>query len=316
MQEFMANDFTRSFSEFERSFLDYMKHERAASRHTLTAYQTDLDEFFTIVTNNSLSLRGKEEDIASLRRYLRILSAKTDENGKTLSTTSIGRKLATVRSFLRYLVREGIFKYNAARHIKTPKREKRLPSVASERSIEKVLTKPEVSEPEGARDAAILELLYSSGLRRSELCGINLTDIDLRQKTVRVLGKGNKERIVPIGEKAVGAIEHYRSARSKWEKITDREALFLLSNGKRLTPRMVYHIVVKYFRGIPDARAAHPHMLRHTFATHLLDRGAEIRAVQEMLGHSSLATTQRYTHLTVDRLKQAYDSAHPRSDTE
>ena len=324
----MTKSFAESFPEYADRFFDHLKHERAASSHTLIAYRNDLSEFAEILSTSNLTLNGSHDDIAALRRYLRLLSMKQDEKGATLSAVSISRKLAAVRSFLKFLVGQGIFTYNAARHIRVPKKQKLLPDVMSERAVASALEKPETATAIGSRDAAILELLYSSGLRRSELCGINLSDIDLHHKTVRILGKGNKTRIVPIGEKAIIAIKHWVKMRgggisvsdSQSEHkqglrvpVTDSNALFLLSNGKRLTPRVVHYIVVKYFRGSGDTASPHPHMLRHSFATHLLDNGAEIRAVQEMLGHSSLATTQGYTHLTIDRLKNAYDSAHPRA---
>ncbi len=310
----MSQSFIESFPELRDRFFDHLQHERASSAHTLTAYQNDLKEFAEIISTSNLTLNGTHDDIATLRRYLRLLSMKRDEKGATLSAVSVGRKIAAVRSFLKFLVGQGVFSYNAARHIRTPKKEQRLPDVVSERAVATALDSPDVSTPMGSRDAAILELLYSSGLRRSELCGINFTDIDLESGTVRILGKGNKVRIVPIGEKAVAAIRQYIIARSEWKKIVDTNALFLNANGKRLSPRMVHTVVVKYFRGSGESDAPHPHMLRHSFATHLLDNGAEIRAVQEMLGHSSLATTQKYTHLTIDRLKQVYDKAHPRSE--
>jgi site-specific recombinase XerD len=202
---------------------------------------------------------------------------------------------------------------NAGRLIKSPKGAKRLPGVFSERAASEALAKPDLTTPVGLRDGAMLELLYSSGLRRAEIAGISMTDINLKDGTVRILGKGNKIRIVPVGSQAVKAIQNYIQARAEFENIQDKSALFLLVNGKRMTPGAVYHIVQKYFRDTQDVGRSHPHMLRHSFATHLLDGGAEIRAVQEMLGHSSLRTTQRYTHLTVSRLKEAYDSAHPRS---
>lgn len=296
------------------AFLDYMRHERGASEHTLLAYGSDLNEFICVLEKNELRLRGSRDDIAVIRRYIRAIGA-AGENGESLKSTSVGRKLAVVRSFLKYLVARGIYSYNAARHIRTPKKEKRLPDVTSERTIAKVLGQ-EVTTPEEIRNKAVVELLYSSGLRRSELCGINLSDIDLQKRVVRVTGKGNKQRIVPIGDEAVNSLEKYRTERSRWNVIADRDALFLLRSGKRITPRMIHYIVQKMFVGTSDTDAPHPHMLRHSFATHLLDRGAEIRAVQEMLGHSSLATTQQYTHLTIDRLKQVYDSSHPRSDEE
>jgi site-specific recombinase XerD len=159
---------------------------------------------------------------------------------------------------------------------------------------------------------AVLELLYSSGLRRSELANINTGDLDFRKGTVRILGKGNKTRIVPLGEKAMNVLQQYHQNRAKFEG-SEKKAFFLLEDGRRMTPRVVYYITQKYFRGASDVASPHPHMLRHSFATHLLDHGAEIRAVQEMLGHASLSTTQRYTHVTSSRLKQVYDKAHPRS---
>ena len=270
---------------------------------------------------------------------------------KTIKASSIGRKLAAVRSFVKFLVKQGIFAFNAARLLKTPKAEKHLPNVVSERAMADVLRKDEGermkdegnSSPPSSfilhpsslgefphpslstRDRAVLELLYSSGLRRSELCSIDLSELDLKARTVRVLGKGSKQRIVPIGTKAVEAIKAYLNSPSYGAERNRRglggggageQPLFLLKNGKRLTPRMVYDIVSKAFANQPDMPRAHPHMLRHTTATHLLDHGADLRAVKEILGHESLRTTQRYTHLTVERMKSVYDQAHPRSGTE
>jgi integrase/recombinase XerC len=236
---------------------------------------------------------------------------------------------------VKFLVKQGIFEFNAARLLKTPKAEKQLPNVVSERAMADVLAqrkdegggmKDEAvrmkDETLSLRDRAVLELLYSSGLRRSELCSIDLSELDLKARTVRVLGKGSKQRIVPIGAKAIQAIKEYLNSPSSDKRrglgggAVKGQPLFLLKNGKRLTPRMVYSIVSKAFEGLPDIPRAHPHMLRHTAATHLLDHGADLRAVKEILGHESLRTTQRYTHLTVERMKSVYDQAHPRSGTE
>jgi site-specific recombinase XerD len=296
------------------SFLDHLIHERAASKGTIGTYRADLEEFLKILSDEKLEIEGTQSDIYPLREYLRILSETKNKHGKHLVSQSVSRKLSTVRSFLRYLTNQGIFQMNAARLIKSPKGAKRLPGVMTERIASQALAKPDLSTASGKRDKAMLELLYSSGLRRAELAGIGLKDINLSDGTVRILGKGNKIRIVPVGEKAIEATNSYLSVRSEIGEVQDKQALFLLNNGKCMTPGAVYHIVKKYFRGIPESGKAHPHKLRHSFATHLLDHGAEIRAVQEMLGHSSLRTTQRYTHLTIDRLKQAYDSAHPRSE--
>lgn len=309
----MAADFSTTFATWLQQFLDHLTHERGASDLTLGTYRADLEEFSRIVKSEGLELVGKHEDLHVIRAYLAVLSEQQTRNGKPVARASISRKLSTLRSMLRFLVHQEIFEFNAARLIKTPTGERRLPTVVSERAADAALSAPDLSTPEGNRDAAILELLYSSGLRRAELAGINIADIDLKKRTVRVMGKGHKLRVVPVGTKAAKAIERYRTYRNEFGEHQDPAALFLLADGRRLTPGMVYHIVRKYFKGSGELSRSHPHMLRHSCATHLLDHGAEIRAVQEVLGHSSLRTTQRYTHLTVDRLKKAYDDAHPRS---
>ncbi|HET9136912.1 MAG TPA: tyrosine-type recombinase/integrase [Candidatus Kapabacteria bacterium] len=296
-------------------FLDYLKHERAATDGTLATYRADLEEFAAILTSEGLALNGTHDDLYILREWLAILSERETKTGDLVVRGSIARKLSTVRSMLRYLVNQGTFNFNAAKLIKSPKGERRLPTVVSERIADTALSAPDPGNAEGIRDAAILELLYSSGLRRAELAGIDIADVEIEEGTVRVLGKGRKIRIVPIGTKARQAIKAYLEHRSELGTSRNPKALFLLSNGKRMTPGMVYHIVRKYFSS-SDMTRSHPHMLRHSAATHLLDHGADIRAVQEILGHSSLRTTQRYTHLTLDRLKQAYDTAHPRSEAE
>jgi integrase/recombinase XerC len=351
-------DFYSDFPKWLRSFLEYLEHEREASPKTIEAYEGDLVDLYRILKSERLLLAGSHDDLYALRRYLHVLSEQTThhpasplkgrgdgnvKNGKEnkLKASSIGRKLAAVRSFVKFLVKQGIFEFNAARLLKTPKAEKNLPNVVSERAMADVLAREkdegrrmkdegEESSYENPsslslRDRAVLELLYSSGLRRSELCSIDLSELDLKARTVRVLGKGSKQRIVPIGTKAVEAIKEYLKERKNPLPLGgegsvrgrfDPNALFLLKNGKRLTPRMVYDIVSKAFANQPDMPRAHPHMLRHTTATHLLDHGADLRAVKEILGHESLRTTQRYTHLTVERMKSVYDQAHPRSGTE
>lgn len=295
---------------YASAYLDHLRYERAASEHTLTAYQHNLNEFLAFLQKRDRSLAGTREDVSLLREYVRSFASVSD--GKSQSPATVNRKLAVIRSFLRYLVRKELLAYNAGRHIRTAKKKKSLPTVTTERHISQILNTIAGDTPESIRDAAIVELIYSSGLRRSEVCGINLGDIDFTKQTVRVTGKGNKQRIVPVGANAVAAIERYLTVRSHWHHITDPAALFLLTNGKRITPRMIYYIVRKYFSTGTDGSTIHPHTLRHSFATHLLDRGAELRAVQEMLGHSSLETTQQYTHVTIDRLKVAYNAAHPR----
>jgi integrase/recombinase XerC len=343
-------DFYTDFPRWLRAFLEYLEHEREASPKTIEAYEGDLVDLYRILKSERLVLAGTYDDLKVLRRYLQILSAQSltghaSRDGK-MKASSIGRKLAAIRSFIKFLVKREIFEFNAARLLKTPKAEKRLPNVASERVMAEVLkqeagpiandariTGEEEKNPGeqdshslSLRDRAVIELLYSSGLRRSELCSIDLSELDLTARTVRVLGKGGKQRIVPIGTKAAEAIGDYlkesntttieRSPTHRKGSSAEGNPLFLLKNGQRLTPRMVYHIVSTAFENQPDLPRAHPHMLRHTMATHLLDRGADLRAVKEILGHESLRTTQRYTHLTIERMKSVYDQAHPRSGTE
>ncbi len=307
----MEYDFYKEFPRWLRSFLEYLEHERDASPKTIEAYEGDLVDLYRILKSEHLQLRGTHDDLAVLRRYLMVLS-EADDSGHRMKASSVGRKLAAARSFIKFLVRTGVFEFNAARLIRTPKSEKRLPNVVSERTMAAVLAPTDSLGLETLRDHAVLELLYSSGLRRSELTGANIRDLDLEQGTLRVLGKGMKQRVVPVGASAVDALRQYLAVRAG-HKSEDANAIFILANGRRMAPRTVYYIVSKAFANSPDVARAHPHMLRHTMATHLLDRGADLRAVKEVLGHESLRTTQRYTHLTVDRLREEYDKRHPRS---
>lgn len=304
-------DFTRDFPKWLRLFLEYLEHEREASPKTIEAYEGDLVDLYRILKSEQLVLTGTHDDLKALRRYLQVLAAPV--GGRRIKASSVSRKLAAARSLFKFLTRRGIFQFNAARLLRTPKAEKRLPNVVSERTMADVLAAPQQTDvrPRSLRDTAIVELLYSSGLRRSELCSIDIQDIDFATGTLRVTGKGAKTRVVPVGEKARAAVKAYLAERQA--NASDLRALFLLKNGSRMTPRMVHEVVRKAFEHASDVPRAHPHMLRHTAATHLLDRGADLRAVKDILGHESLRTTQRYTHLTTDRLRAAYDKAHPRS---
>ncbi len=329
-------DFYRNFPRWLRSFLEYLEHERDASPKTIEAYEGDLVDFYRILKSQRLVLNGTHDDLKAFRKYLQVLAEQAGSGGRRMKASSIGRKLAAVRSFVKFLTKQGIFQFNSARLLHTPKAEKRLPNVVSERTMAEVLSGTGAPHPpsvvagpplpagrggkvqvghelDDLRNHAVIELLYSSGLRRSELCSIDFSALDLTAATVRVMGKGAKQRVVPIGAKAVEALKEYIAVRGSRAGMPDPQAVFLLKNGARLTPRMVHAIVKKAFENAEDVPRAHPHMLRHTAATHLLDHGADLRAVKDILGHESLRTTQRYTHLTVDRLKTAYDKAHPRS---
>ncbi len=302
---------------FIDQFIHYLSLEKNASPHTCRSYRRDLEGFEDFLKSSGLVLgaEGKIEiekvNRIDIRKYLSFLHRKNRKS-------SIARKLSTLRSFFKYLVREQVIALNPAKSVSTPKVEKTLPTTLTVDEAFRLMESPQTisekssegSREKGLRDRAILELLYSSGLRVSELVGLNWNQLDLDLGIVRVMGKGRKERIVPVGAKAVRALEAYLEERGIQEA---DEPVFVNSLGGRLTARSVGRLMKKYARHSGIFRKASPHSLRHTFATHLLDAGADIREIQEMLGHSSLSTTQRYTHISTGRLMEVYDKAHPRS---
>ena len=239
----------------------------------------------------------------TIRKYLSFLHRKNKKS-------SIARKISTLRSFFKYLVREQLVTANPAKSVSTPKREKPLPSTLTVDEVFRLVESPSEEEGQKSRDRAILELLYSSGIRVSELVGLNFSQLDLELGIVKVMGKRRKERIVPVGSKAIEALNAYLEERGV---VNGEDPVFINSRGGRLTARSVGRLVKKYTGLSGIFRKISPHSLRHTFATHLLDSGADIREIQEMLGHASLSTTQRYTHLTMGKLMEVYDKAHPRS---
>ena len=288
-------------------FIHYLSAEKNASPHTCRCYQRDLEEFedFLKRARMSLSPEGAIEmvkvDRLDIRKYLSFLHRKNKKS-------SIARKLSTLRSFFKYMVKEQLTPSNPAKTVSTPKVEKFLPTTLTVDEAFRLMESPATDGR--LRDRAILELLYSSGLRVGELVGLNLSHLDLDLGIVKVMGKGRKERIVPVGLKAVQALKAYLQERGILE---GREPLFVNSRGGRLTDRSVGRLVKKYTKRSGIFRKVSPHSLRHSFATHLLDAGADIREIQEMLGHASLSTTQRYTHLSLGHLMEVYDKAHPRS---
>jgi len=290
------------FDRYVEKFIRYLEIERNASKHTLVNYSIDL---------KSLSEFLKEEpiekvDYVVLRRYLAHLKELN------LSKVSIARKIASIRSFFKFLFREGIIKNNPASSLSTPKRDKHLPKFLDEKEIVLLLESPEKEDESGLRDAAILETLYSTGIRVSELVSLNIGSVDQIGGVIKVLGKGKKERIVPIGDRALQAVRDYLRKRRLTGGKDDR-ALFFNKNGGRLTDRSVRRIINKYILKTSIQQKISPHTLRHSFATHLLDHGADLRSVQELLGHANLSTTQIYTHITTERLKSAYEKTHPRA---
>jgi integrase/recombinase XerC len=291
-------------------FIDYMSLERGASPHTCRAYRKDLELFAAFLAEKGLPTDVGVIDHLTIRLYLGHLYQE-----KQVKRTSVVRKLATLRTFFRYLKREGIVEKNPAKMVATPKGGKELPHALTVDEAFRLLTAPDNATPLGRRDHAILELLYSSGLRVGELTALNLHDLDLGGGMVRVMGKGGKERIVPIGSKATEALGTYLVRREELMK-GGRSAspyLFLNNRGGRLTARSVARIIKKYLPLGGIVMETSPHTFRHSFATHLLDAGADLRGIQELLGHASLSTTQRYTHVSSAKLMEVYDRTHPRA---
>ncbi len=286
-------------------FLDYLKKERGYSIHTVRSYEADLNQFFDFCAE---VLNGKPLERLE-RNDIRDFVGAVMRYGYTGKSTA--RKLSVLRSFFRFLTITGVLERNPARGIKGPPLEHRLPPLLTEFQVHEAL-KPLDESIRSLRDAAILETLYGSGLRASELVGLNIPDIDFEAETIRVRGKGGKERILPLGQKEAEAIQRYLAVRG----YSEEKAVFLNLKGGRLTTRSVQQIVRRALSRVSGTAATHPHALRHAFATHLLERGADLRAVQELLGHASLSSTQIYTHLTVERLRRIYDRAHPRSGAE
>jgi integrase/recombinase XerC len=294
-------------------FLEYLLTERNGSRHTLSAYRSDLEQFARFaVSNRGEDVAAADIDHLLLRHYLAALAGAGTVGRSSASAvyqkSSTGRKLAAVRAFFSWLVRIGTLSINPAELIATPKKENRLPFHLDMDQTVALIEFSDAGSKTGERDRAVLELLYSSGLRVSELTSLNIVDLDKQAGVVRVLGKGGKERIVPVGSKALHAVEGYLAMRGA---IDENAPLFLNSRGERINRRTVARIVDWYAAKIEAFRKISPHTLRHTFATHLLDGGADLRSIQELLGHASLSTTQKYTHVGLDRLMEVYDKAHP-----
>ena len=289
-------------------FINYLKAEKNYSRHTLVSYTHDLRKFYLFLGEASL----ENVDVLSLRRYLARLKEED------LSKRTVARRMAVLRTYFKFLNREGYLSKNPMGLLRSPKLDKKLPMVLDENEVVALLESPE-DDLSGRRDKAILETLYSTGLRVSELVSLNIDGIDFIGGACKVMGKGKKERICPIGDKALQSVRRYLELRQKEDfkknRKSDLKALFLNhspnSRGSRLTPVSVSRLVNKYVEQTCRKEGVSPHTLRHSFATHLLNKGADLRSVQELLGHANLSTTQIYTHVSSERLKEAYDKAHP-----
>jgi integrase/recombinase XerC len=296
------------------AFVAYIKTEKGYSEHTLRNYESDLRQFSRFVAAKRATRKcdqGLEvADYALVRSYLGGLFNKCQR-------TTIARKLSALKSFFKYLELRGLTQQNPAAEIFTPKRERYIPTYLPIDDMFALLEQPDRDNALGKRDRAILELLYSSGLRVGELVGLGVENLDLESRLVRVSGKGGKERLIPIGRKAITAIreylEHTDKIRKKMGYLKARGPLFLNYRGGRLSARNVHRMVKRYSRECGITMEISPHSIRHTFATHLLDGGADLRSIQELLGHASLSSTQKYTHVSIDKLMEVYDKSHPRS---
>ncbi|MFA4991072.1 MAG: tyrosine recombinase XerC [Candidatus Omnitrophota bacterium] len=283
-------------------FIIYLQIEKNYSKHTVTNYQIDLKEFGDSIKDKPL------EGVTHVD--VRLFLARLKE--KNFSKSSVARKMACLRSFFKFLYRDGHIKSNPAAGLSTPKLDKKLPLFLNASDAVKLLESPDPSDDTGLRDRAILETLYSSGIRVSELVGLDKDDIDFISGVLKVYGKGKKERLVPIGDKALRAIRDYLE-KSKTADMTEKKPVFLNKSKRRMSDRAVRRVVEKYIHKTALNEKVSPHTLRHSFATHMLDRGADLRSVQELLGHANLSTTQIYTHVTTERIKSIYDKVHPRA---
>lgn len=279
-------------------FLRYLEIEKNASSHTTLNYRLDLEEFRVFLKDIEI----EKVDYLFVRKYLAHLREKN------LTVRTVSRKLSSLRSFFRFLVKDGYLKTNPTDAIVSPKQEKTLPKFLTEEQTVQLIDAPDISTLKGLRDHAIFETLYSTGMRISELLGMKENDIDFISGTLKVFGKGKKERLLPIGDRAMRAIRNYLEKRD-----VSTSTVFLNKNKKPLGARGVRKVMDDYIRKISLKIHISPHTLRHSFATHLLNRGADLRCVQELLGHANLSTTQIYTHLTTDKLKSVYEKAHPRA---
>ena len=284
--------------DYIEAFIRHLEIERGVSAHTVRAYRKDLEEFSEHVNAEPVKI-----EMLDVRGFI------AEQIGKGLNKITVGRRLSSIRSFFNFLYREGHIKTNPAKLVSNPRVPKLLPRFLSVDEVFSLIEKPEGIGFLPARDRAILELLYSSGLRVAELAGLKVDDINIKESLIKIKGKGKKERIVPVGSKAIDALKSYSIERILLKG--KDSALFLNRMGTRLTDRGVRRIVVKYAKALSIQGRIGPHTLRHSFASHLLQGGADLRVIQELLGHSSLSTTQKYTHLDITHLMDIYDKAHP-----
>ena len=303
----MAPKALKNFMEQDvRSFLDFISIEKGLSRNTLLSYARDLRHYAAFL---------KKRKIGALERVTRaeITDFLLKEKDRGLSARSVSRALVAVRMLHRFLTQEGRLRQDVAQALEAPKLWKTLPDVLSVTEIEALLEAPNVRKPDGARDQACLELMYAAGLRASETAGLKLNHLSFEEGVLRVYGKGGKERFVPVGRPARQSVKRYvDGARGRWLESRAEDALFITRGGRKMSRQAVWHILKKYARRAGIQKKVSPHTLRHSFATHLLENGADLRVVQELLGHADISTTQIYTHMDKSRLKGIHQKFHPR----
>ena len=290
-------------------FIAYLKVERNYSKHTVSSYDFDLSDFMKFLTNENGVLPSIEDvDHLTIRSYLANLQERQ------LSRSTVVRRLSSLRSFYKYLCRRGYLETDPTSALSSPKIQRKLPDFLEISEIDLLLSAPDTNDILGLRDQAILELLYSTGMRVSELLSLDLSDVDHGNAIVKVRGKGKKERIIPIGRPAMSSLNNYLEKRNELAGNKSFQAIFLSERGNRIPDsKSIGRRITKYAQAVGIKKKITPHTFRHTFATHLLNAGADLRSVQELLGHTNLVTTQIYTHVTADRLKKVYEKTHPRA---
>ena len=309
----------QTFEHLMLDFLAYLEFERGLSRNTLEAYRSDLLQFGRFLAERELdALTASGGDVSDFLTDLAKGDGNTPQGGTggraPASAATLHRKAACLRSFYRHLRRENLLDNDPTAALSSPRRGTRLPEVLTRSEVQALLSSPKGNDPSSLRDRALLEVMYACGLRASEVIGLETTDIDLEEGLLRARGKGSKERVVPVGRAAVGALRYYMShGRPALVKLAPERAVFVNFRGQALTRQGLYKIVRRHALSVGLADRMSPHTLRHTFATHLLSGGCDLRSVQEMLGHADVATTQLYTHLSPDHLKDVYFRAHPRA---
>ena len=294
--------------DHKESFLQYLQTEKRYSSHTIRSYQNDLDQFFLYLSQNDMPVTPSEITSHNLRAWI------VSMMDKDIASVTVHRKISCLRVFFRYLRKEGIVKNDPLEKVVLPKRKKTLPVFVGEEALDKLLDDYDFGNDfSGLRNRTIVEMLYLTGMRRAELIGLQIKDVDLRESTVKVTGKRNKQRIIPLTKPFTERIEDYLKARIEFAGEISSDWFFITDKGNKLYDKFVYNLVRGYLSMVTTIEKRSPHILRHTFATHMLNRGADLNSIKEFLGHANLSATQIYTHNTFEKLKNIYKQAHPRA---